>query len=138
MNHAHFFSGEIPPTVAANDILSELDADEARLLIGARCAAFLAVVRQGAETEPARQQLRDDYGATGTYLAPLYDLQRREANGDDSEWAETAQRYMFNVLDQSVTVDIQSYHIASLSDLEHQHNQLNVTGEAAQPAERHR
>ncbi|KAF0294334.1 hypothetical protein FJT64_007971 [Amphibalanus amphitrite] len=129
VNHAHFFSGEIPPTVAANDILSELDADEARVLIGARCAAFLAMKSGGAD-EASRRLLVDDYSATGEYLAPLYDLQEQEADSDDrSPWAEKAQRYMFNVLDESVTVDIQSYHIASLSELEHEHNQLNITGD---------
>ena len=133
VNHAHFFSGEIPPTVAANDILSELDADDARQMIAARCAAFLAVAQNVTETEAAQQALRDDYGATGTFLAPLYELQRQEADGEESEWAERAQRYILNVLDESLAVDIQSYHIPELSELEHQHNQLNVTGKSTCP-----
>ena len=114
--------------MAATDILSELDADDARQMIASRCAAFLAVVQNVTDTDAAQQTLRDDYGATGAFLAPLYELQRQEADGEWSEWSEKAQRYMLNVLDESLTVDIQSYHMANLSVLEHQHNQLNVTG----------
>ena len=130
VNHAAFFSGVIPPTVAETDILSELAGEDARVLIGARCAAFLSVVRADADAAEAEQALRDDYTATGEFLAPLYELQRQEADeAGGSPWSERAQRYMFNVLEESVIVDIQSYHMFNLSELEHQHNQLNVTGE---------
>ncbi|XP_037071612.1 uncharacterized protein LOC119092739 [Pollicipes pollicipes] len=131
VDHAHFFTGDIPPSVAEHDILSELDADAARQMLAGRCAAFVALVQNRTLAEDSRTMLRTDYNATGAFLAPLYELQRQEADGERSEWAATAQRYLLNVANESVTVAIESSHEPDLSTLEHQHTTVNATGDTS-------
>jgi len=130
VNHEHFFSPPVPPSVAKTDIKSELDPVEARQMLAARCAAFITLTQNRTEAVESRALLQEDFNTTGAFLAPLYELQRQEAEGEDSEWAAMAQLYLANVMDESVTLMVDSQHEPDLSTLEHQHTSVNVTGDA--------
>ncbi|KAF0299438.1 hypothetical protein FJT64_027812 [Amphibalanus amphitrite] len=97
VDHAHFFTGELPVSVAENDILSELDGDEARRQLAQQSVAFMEVARAGPAADQAADILRESFNSTGQFLAPLFDLQQLEADGDSSEWARFAQTFLLNI-----------------------------------------
>ena len=132
VDHAHFFTGELPESVAENDILSELDGDEARRQLAQQSVAFMEVARAGPAAAEATELLREAYSSTGQFLTPLFDLQRQEADGDSSDWARFAQTFLLNIADDSVTLHVESTHVEDLATLEHQHWSVNVTQDPAE------
>ena len=132
VDHAHFFTGELPDSVEENDILSELDGDEARRMLAQQSIAFMEVARAGPAAEEAASLLREAYNSTGQFLAPLFELQRQEADGDSSDWAQFAQTFLLNIADDSVALEVESTHVADLATLEDQHWSVNVTQDPAQ------
>ena len=132
VDHAHFFTGELPDSVEENDILSELDGDEARRMLAQQSIAFMEVARAGPAAEEAADLLREAYSSTGQFLAPLFELQRLEADGDSSDWAQFAQTFLLNIADDSVALEVESTHVADLATLEDQHWSVNVTQDPAQ------
>jgi len=132
VDHAHFFTGEVPPSVAENDVRSELDGDVAREMLASHSVAFMEVVRAGPDAALGAELLQAAHNTTGDFLAPLYAAQTREADDDGgSAAAAAAQLQLVNVQDDSLQLQVASVHEPDLSTLEHQHPAVNVTGAAA-------
>ncbi|KAF0299439.1 hypothetical protein FJT64_027813 [Amphibalanus amphitrite] len=132
VDHAHFFTGELPDAVAEGDILSELDGDEARRQLAEQSVAFMEVARAGPAADQAADILRESFNSTGQFLAPLFDLQQLEADGDSSEWARFAQTFLLNIAGDSVALEVESTHVPDLTTLESRHWSVNVTQDPPQ------
>lgn len=129
VDHAHFFSGEIPPEVANTDIKSELEPAEARQMLAARCAAFLAVAQNRTLSQLSRDLLLADFNATGDFLQPLYRLQRAEADGDAAEWPRQLQLFLLNVANQTVSLHTNSRHEPDLNRLQRHYASCAATNQ---------
>ncbi|XP_072028148.1 uncharacterized protein [Amphiura filiformis] len=94
VNHGQFASGEMPPEVVENDILSDLTQADAQ---GAIADASVMWMEANMGDTAARDRLQKAVSKTNDTFYPLFVAEDYEQNGMASEWAIISQELVASV-----------------------------------------
>lgn len=103
VNHMHFASGDPPPLVDKEDILSPMAQGDAQSLIAKHVASYLTVIsgRPEEDVPIAQEILSEAFKSTAKVMQPLkYLKDYSEGNGISNPWSQDGQRIISAVLDQ--------------------------------------